>query len=227
MPETDESHLVRYQDLMAVVAGAPKSCNMVLRCRRRVIQQHNARSEKPGMLFSESPFSISTGGLSTTGLHFNGNNQGIANLDTICTVNAVGLTKVDDVFQPHTTSIILTHLIGHNLGMEHDQSNCDCSKGPSCIMTNNIPYFTSTTFSGCSIQKYFKTLNQGYGACLFNMPTLRMSICGNSILEEPEECDCGPPEECAKHDPCCDPVTCRLIKHAECSSGPCCKKCKV
>ncbi|GFY40017.1 disintegrin and metalloproteinase domain-containing protein 28 [Trichonephila inaurata madagascariensis] len=165
--------------------------------------------------------------LEVRGLHFNGNNQGIANLDTICTVNAVGLTKVDDVFQPHTTSIILTHLIGHNLGMEHDQSNCDCSKGPPCIMTNNIPYFTSTTFSGCSIQKYFKTLNQGYGACLFNMPTLRMSICGNSILEEPEECDCGPPEECAKHDPCCDPVTCRLIKHAECSSGPCCKKCKL
>ncbi|GFS87362.1 zinc metalloproteinase-disintegrin-like BjussuMP-1, partial [Nephila pilipes] len=129
-----------------------------------------------------------------SGKHFDGSKQGIANLDTICTVNAVGLSKVVDVFQPHTTSIILAHLIGHNLGMEHDQSNCDCSKGPPCIMTNNIPYFTSTAFSGCSIQKYFKTLNQGYGACLFNMPTLRMSICGNSILEEPEECDCGPPE---------------------------------
>ncbi|GFS32912.1 disintegrin and metalloproteinase domain-containing protein 28 [Nephila pilipes] len=34
-------------------------------------------------------------------------------------------------------------------------------------------------------------------------------------------------QECAKQDPCCDPVTCRLIKHAECSSGSCCKRCKL
>ncbi|GFW35859.1 hypothetical protein TNCV_1926901 [Trichonephila clavipes] len=38
-----------------------KSCNMVLRCRHRVIQQQNARSEKPESLFFESPLSISTG----------------------------------------------------------------------------------------------------------------------------------------------------------------------
>ncbi|GIY72927.1 hypothetical protein CDAR_277442 [Caerostris darwini] len=162
-----------------------------------------------------------------SGVHFNSNRNGLANLDTICTVNAVGITSVTDVYQSHITSFILAHLIGHNLGMEHDHSSCNCSRGTHCIMTNNIPYFTSTVFSRCSIQKYFQTLNQGYGACLFNMPSLRKSICGNSVLEESEECDCGLPEECAKHDPCCDPVTCRLIKHAECSSGPCCKKCKL
>ncbi|GIY84982.1 disintegrin and metalloproteinase domain-containing protein 28 [Caerostris extrusa] len=118
-----------------------------------------------------------------SGVHFNSNRNGLANLDTICTVNAVGITSVTDVYQSHITSFILAHLIGHNLGMEHDQSNCNCSRGTHCIMTNNIPYFTSTVFSRCSIQKYFQTLNQGYGACLFNMPSLRKSICGNSVLK--------------------------------------------
>ncbi|GBN02034.1 Disintegrin and metalloproteinase domain-containing protein 28 [Araneus ventricosus] len=129
-----------------------------------------------------------------SGLHFKSNRKGVANLDTICTSKAVGITSVTDVYQFHTTALTLAHLIGHNLGMGHDRADCACSNGKHCIMSNNIPYFKSTVFSNCSIQKYFQTLDQGYGACLFNMPSLRLSICGNSILEESEECDCGPPE---------------------------------
>ncbi|KAG8179956.1 hypothetical protein JTE90_015405 [Oedothorax gibbosus] len=162
-----------------------------------------------------------------SGLRFSHNKKGKANLDTICTINAVGVTSVSDVFKRHVTSIALAHSIGHNLGMTHDKTDCDCSESPGCIMANEAPYFSSSIFSSCSIMEYHKTLNRGYGACLFNMPTMRKSICGNSVLEESEECDCGPPEECMTRDPCCDPLTCKLITHAQCSSGPCCKKCKL
>lgn len=51
--------------------------------------------------------------------------------------------------------------------------------------------------------------------------------CGNNIVEDGEDCDCGTIEECYKQDPCCDPITCKLTKDAECASGPCCDNCQV
>lgn len=50
--------------------------------------------------------------------------------------------------------------------------------------------------------------------------------CGNKIVEDDEECDCGTSEECL-NDPCCDSITCKLKSEAECASGLCCDNCKV
>ncbi|KAI4501922.1 hypothetical protein M0802_003257 [Mischocyttarus mexicanus] len=57
------------------------------------------------------------------------------------------------------------------------------------------------------------------------------AICGNGVVEEGEECDCGWEEDC--NDPCCHPqrlhhvpheIPCRLADGAVCSpsQGPCC-----
>lgn len=52
--------------------------------------------------------------------------------------------------------------------------------------------------------------------------------CGNKIVEENEDCDCGSLENCEEVDPCCDHITCKLKKESECSAAhKCCSKCKV
>lgn len=50
--------------------------------------------------------------------------------------------------------------------------------------------------------------------------------CGNKIVEEDEECDCGTFEDCAL-DPCCDGITCKLKSEAQCAGGACCNECRV
>ena len=50
--------------------------------------------------------------------------------------------------------------------------------------------------------------------------------CGNGIVDEGEDCDCGADTKCDSN-PCCSGYTCRLRIDAQCSSGPCCDNCKV
>ncbi|KAH8320110.1 hypothetical protein KR067_006204, partial [Drosophila pandora] len=164
---------------------------------------------------------------------FAGGEAGMAVPETVCTPRAVGISVDVNVYEPHLLAGTMAHMIGHNIGMGHDdgREECFCRDWHGCIMAQSIvgqenvqPY----KFSECSKKDYIDSLRTGHGLCLLNKPNeieLRRN-CGNKVIEEDEECDCGTFEECAL-DPCCDGITCKLKSEAQCASGACCDQCRL
>ncbi|ELV11683.1 Disintegrin and metalloproteinase domain-containing protein 30 [Tupaia chinensis] len=122
-----------------------------------------------------------------------------------------------NVLAPGTWS---THELGHGLGMKHDELHCQCKGEHSCIMGSG-----RTGWSNCSFVNYFK-FAYSEASCLNNIPGISYLVrsCGNKIVEENEECDCGSREDCLK-DRCCQ-SNCRLKRGANCSIGLCCHECR-
>ncbi|XP_032154578.1 disintegrin and metalloproteinase domain-containing protein 29 [Sapajus apella] len=120
-------------------------------------------------------------------------------------------------------AIAVTHHLGHNLGMSHDIYPCRCSHHV-CIMHEFNPLVTK--FSNCSYGSFWSTT--GRSRCLiehlYTKDIFSVKRCGNGVVEEEEECDCGPLKRCAK-DPCCLP-NCTLTDGSTCAFGLCCKNCK-
>ncbi|GLG96971.1 uncharacterized protein GBIM_03833 [Gryllus bimaculatus] len=177
-----------------------------------------------------------------TGETFQGGESGMAVPETVCTAKSVGISVDINTYEPHLLAGTMAHMIGHNIGMGHDdgREECYCRDWHGCIMAQSIvgqenvqPY----KFSECSRSDYIDALRIGHGICLLNKPNEANSVgwlqlevrrtCGNSIVEDGEDCDCGTIDECHELDPCCDPITCKLTKEAECASGPCCNNCRI
>ncbi|XP_051925476.1 disintegrin and metalloproteinase domain-containing protein 9 [Hippocampus zosterae] len=151
---------------------------------------------------------------------------GMAFVGTACSAATSGGISVFGDDELIYTSSVVAHEIGHNLGMTHDDNRCSCDGG-SCIMAATAS--GATSFSRCSGEDFQALVVSGRGVCLINQPSLSDVVgaaeCGNGLLEEGEECDCGTPEECQNK--CCDAATCKLTSGSACAHGSCCSDCQL
>lgn len=164
-----------------------------------------------------------------TGVNFDGSTVGMAGVSTMCSLDdSCGVSQNHGNHENDVASTI-AHEMGHNLGLLHDKSGCNCvsPSGVGCIMTASSGANPPTNWSSCSVEMFAENLQKGLGACMFNYPKVIFDgpICGNGFLEKGEQCDCGSPEDCVN--PCCVPETCTLHENATCAIGECCEDCQL
>uniref|UniRef100_A0A194AS35 Metalloproteinase type III 7a n=1 Tax=Sistrurus miliarius barbouri TaxID=8759 RepID=A0A194AS35_SISMB len=121
---------------------------------------------------------------------------------------------------------IMAHELGHNLGMNHDENQCNCDGNP-CVMTINRTE-PAYEFSNCSRDEHWKYLIKKRPPCILNKPSITdivsPPVCGNYFVEVGEECDCGLPANCKNL--CCNATTCKLKPGTQCEDGLCCDGCQ-
>ncbi|KFO84682.1 Disintegrin and metalloproteinase domain-containing protein 17, partial [Buceros rhinoceros silvestris] len=126
--------------------------------------------------------------------------------------------------------LVTTHELGHNFGAEHDPDSL-----PECAPTEDqggkyVMYPIAVSgdhennkmFSSCSKKSIHRTIEIKAQECFKERNN---KVCGNSRVDEGEECDPGLLYQQA--DPCCSP-DCKLKVGAKCSdrNSPCCKSCQ-
>jgi uncharacterized membrane protein YgcG len=144
---------------------------------------------------------------------------------------------------------VYAHEIGHIFGAVHDCTSDACVQGldrsqdccPLAVGTcaTNGDFLMNPTgdgsqdkFSPCTVGNVCAALgrNAVNSTCLTSnsgVQLLTTNECGNGIVEEGEECDCGGVESCASNR-CCDPLTCKFRPQAQCddSNEICCQNCR-
>lgn len=138
---------------------------------------------------------------------------------------------------PKVSHITFAHEVGHNFGSPHD-SGIECTPGESKSQENKeqgnfIMYARATSgdklnnnkFSICSIRNISAVLAKKRDDCFVESG---QPICGNGLVENEEQCDCGYSDQCK--DECCynaneeEGKKCHLKPGKICSpsQGPCC-----
>ncbi|XP_012611545.1 disintegrin and metalloproteinase domain-containing protein 5-like isoform X2 [Microcebus murinus] len=153
----------------------------------------------------------------------------------ICDNNyAVGVALYTDGLSLESFTAIIVQLLGLNLGLTYDNTDiCYCS-GDVCTMTPKAVHSRGIKdFSTCSLDDFKYLASQNELHCLQNniidIPVYKQKrgMCGNGVLEDIEQCDCGTRSNCT-HKKCCDPMLCTLKGKAACGSGECCTQdCKL
>jgi len=143
--------------------------------------------------------------------------------------------------------LVFAHETGHTFGAVHDCNSQSCSDGSlakqqccplqasSCNANGQFIMNPSTgtgitKFSPCSIGNICSFLGR-YSSrvtCLANnkdVTTITGSQCGNGIVEQGEDCDCGGTQGCTGNK-CCNPTTCKFTDSSVCdpSNEECCNQ---
>jgi hypothetical protein len=164
--------------------------------------------------------------------------------ETVSGANVVVRTRGASEWQ------IIAHETGHTFGAVHDCTEQTCAQGTTVGSQQCCPLSSSTcnageayimnpstssgvrTFSPCSIGNICSALgrNSVKSTCLTanrNIKTIGTQECGNGIVEEGEDCDCGGESGCSDNS-CCDATTCKFKNNAVCddSNEGCCNNCQ-
>ncbi|GFR59879.1 disintegrin and metalloproteinase domain-containing protein [Elysia marginata] len=110
------------------------------------------------------------------------------------------------------SQITLAHEVGHNFGSEHDTtaqcapygtSQPGASNGNYIMFPNAIPgtMINNRKFSPCSTSSMARVLESVGGVRTNCFQASDQAFCGNNVVEDTEECDCGYKEDCS--DLCC------------------------
>ncbi|XP_050304497.1 disintegrin and metalloproteinase domain-containing protein 12-like [Anthonomus grandis grandis] len=139
----------------------------------------------------------------------------------MCTYEYSGGVSTDHSPTVGLVATTIAHEMGHNFGMEHDTTDCQCPD-ERCIMAPSSSTVAPTHWSSCSLDYLLLAFSHGMDYCLKNKPKelFEGPVCGNGFVENGEECDCGLLENC--DNPCCNASTCMLHPNASCATGECC-----
>ncbi|KFO24218.1 disintegrin and metalloproteinase domain-containing protein 20 [Fukomys damarensis] len=155
------------------------------------------------------------------------NSNYYSNHNGICNPNWGAMYAYIARYHRFLGAVLLAHALGHNIGMPHDYEGCVCFRRTSCLMAP-VPALFDTA-SNCSFEAVHKRIH-GWDACLslrlkpyHNFPYVAPR-CGDKIVNNKEECDCGSLKECTTTR-CCA-TNCVLTVGSVCDVGGCCAHCK-
>jgi len=138
---------------------------------------------------------------------------GVYNLNTLLISQLTRSERIADGI----TTLTVTHEIGHSFGSHHDDNyphQPDCLPGSDSqfgnyIMAAGVPKRLELAhnwmFSVCSRRSMKPVISHPSKTSCFKRR--RAPYCGNGVVEESEQCDCGTTYTCHVYDKCCVPLS--------------------